>query len=109
MRILGTGGLEKLEVYLHEYASFGEWERWVVDADGTEFKQVGFLTFPDNQVSVLPNTGTADYVLRAGKISNLTNPGYGFFLRSTVPSQQILETNEITGNMVLSPLDGAWY
>ena len=99
------GGLEQLEVYLYDYASFGEWERWVVDADGTEFKQVGFLTLGDNQVSTLPTTGTADYVIQAGRIANLTQPDDGFFYGSGSLSANF-ETNEITGSMALSPIDG---
>ena len=99
------GGLEQLDVYSHEYASFGAWERWVVDADGNEFKQVGFLAFPDNQVSVLPPTGTADYVLRAARISNLTNPDDGlFYFDGSLTAD--FGKDEITGNMVLSPFKG---
>ena len=99
------GGLEELEVYLHEYASFGEWERWVVDADGTEFKQEGFLSLGDNQVSTLPTTGTADYVLRVGRIANLTQPDDDFFYGSGSLSADF-GTSQITGSMVLSPIDG---
>ena len=99
------GGLEQLKVYLYDYASFGEWERWVVDADGSEFKQVGFLALGDNQVSTLPTTGTADYVIRAGRIANLTQPDDGFFYGSGSLSADF-GTSQIAGNMVLTPRAG---
>ena len=100
-----AGRLEQLGVYLYDYASFGEWERWVVDADGTEFKQVGYLALGDNQVSTLPTTGTADYVLRAGRIANLTQPDDDFFYGSGSLTANF-GTSQITGNMVLTPRAG---
>ena len=77
----------------------------MVDADGTEFKQVGFLALGDNQVSVLPDTGAADYVISAGRIANLTQPDDDLFYGSGSLSADF-GASQITGRLVLSPIDG---